>query len=80
LRIVANQLFQESQLSQSLWLLSYVAKLRAEEPQSHRELAILYAECKDYQKAIDILWLLIVTEWETRFQHIEDEVLMEMNR
>jgi len=80
LRIVANQLFQEGKLDQALWLFTTIVKLRAEEPQSHRELALVLAEKKQYQKAIDLLYKVVETEWPIRFQHIEDEVIMELNR
>jgi len=55
-------------------------KMKAEEPQSYRDLALVYTDQRQYQKAIDLFNKVIIQEWPIRFQHIEDEVIMEMNR
>jgi len=80
LRIIANQLFQQGILDQALWLFTAIVKMRPEEPQSHRELAVAFTENKQFQKALETYYKIITTEWPIRFQHIEDDVLSEINR
>ena len=74
------QLYQEGIVDQAIRLFEKVLKLRAEEPQSLRDLALAASEKRDYQRAVDLLWKMISTEWPVRFQHIEDEATFELNR
>jgi hypothetical protein len=83
LRILAMTLLQyggRGMLGQALWLLELVARLKAEEPQSHREVGLTHVAIGNFQEGIDKLWKVVTEEWAQRFQHIEDEVLLELNR
>lgn len=50
------QLFLQGDMIHSIWLLQQVVRLRTEEPQSHRDLAMAYVANKQYQKAVDLFW------------------------
>eukprot|EP01125_Pyxidicula_operculata_P000368 TRINITY_DN1040_c0_g5_i1.p1 TRINITY_DN1040_c0_g5~~TRINITY_DN1040_c0_g5_i1.p1 ORF type:complete len:1086 (+),score=246.93 TRINITY_DN1040_c0_g5_i1:143-3259(+) len=80
MRILANKLYQEGKFLGASFLFDKIVTLRSEEPQTFREAALGQRAIGNYQKCIDMLWKVCYTEWETRFQHIEDEVLLELNR
>eukprot|EP01119_Soliformovum_irregulare_P011528 TRINITY_DN2904_c0_g1_i4.p1 TRINITY_DN2904_c0_g1~~TRINITY_DN2904_c0_g1_i4.p1 ORF type:complete len:1168 (-),score=440.41 TRINITY_DN2904_c0_g1_i4:11-3514(-) len=80
MRIVANQIYQEDMLDQALYLFKLILKLKNEEPQSHRELALVLAAKFEFQLAVNSFNHVLETEWPIRFQHIEDEVIWELNR
>jgi hypothetical protein len=67
-------------MHQARWLFQRVGELKENEPQSHRELALVQAELGEFQVAVDGLWPVIETAWEQRFQHIADNVFIELNR
>eukprot|EP01090_Pellita_catalonica_P012296 TRINITY_DN2630_c0_g2_i1.p1 TRINITY_DN2630_c0_g2~~TRINITY_DN2630_c0_g2_i1.p1 ORF type:complete len:485 (+),score=102.29 TRINITY_DN2630_c0_g2_i1:342-1796(+) len=79
-RIVANRLWIEGRLDAALSLLLKVQRLRGEEPQSHREVGMVQSDLGNYQEAWDNLWHVIETDWPVRFQHIEDEIMWELQR
>jgi len=79
-RLVAYKLFQEGFLDQAQYLFDSVVKMRGEEPQSHRDLALVLEEKGNYQEAVNTFYKIVTTQWPPRFAHIEDEVIMEMNR
>jgi len=79
-RILANKLTQEGEFAKSLYLLKKVSKLKGEEPQTWRELGLAYRQVGNYKDCAENLWKVVVTEWPERFQHIEDEVLLELNQ
>jgi len=79
LRILAHRLFQEGKLEDSRMLFEQVLKLRPEEPQSRRDLALVLADLERYYEATRLLYEVITGEWD-RFQEIELIALMEMNR
>jgi hypothetical protein len=67
-----------------------VRNLRPEEPQSHRDLALVLARraesavdrkhaLADYSRAIDLLYHVVMNRWD-RFAEIEVIALMELNR
>ena len=56
-----------------------VLKMREEEPQSYRDLAIALAADKQHQQAIDLLSQLVDGQWDNRFPEIELTALNEMN-
>jgi len=80
LRLVAYSLYLRNDLQRAKWLFQQVVKLRGEEPQTHRDLGLVHASLEEYQEALNLFWKVIETEWPIRFQHIEDEVLMHLNR
>jgi len=78
-RILANKLTQEGEFQKALFLLRRVSKLKSEEPQTWRELGLAYRNLSNYETCLTNLWKVVVEEWPVRFQHIEDEVLIELN-
>jgi tetratricopeptide (TPR) repeat protein len=90
LRVVAHRLTQLGQLSTAATIFGEVLRLRPEEPQSHRDLALVLARRAtlqkvpaaaqaDWQGALDHLAALVKRRWD-RFEGIEIIALTELNR
>jgi hypothetical protein len=94
LRILAHRLSQIGMLEESITLFEGVLKMRSEEPQSYRDLALAISRraeglqkdnsntekcCNDFQRAIELLYQIVVKRWD-RFEEIEIIALMELNR
>jgi hypothetical protein len=56
-----------------------VLKLRPFEPQSFRDLALVLEQKGDYQRAIDLLWEVVIGQWNNAFDEIELTALYELN-
>ncbi len=78
LRILGYRLRQLGFLDLSARVFEEVLKLRPEEPQSHRDLALVLAEQKKYERAIQLLNHVVMNDWE-RFAEIELIALDELN-
>ena len=89
-RIAAHKLAQVGQFDAAIDLFEKVLKLRPEEPQSFRDLALVLADradanpasataVADYQRALDLLHKVVMNHWD-RFEEIELIALMEANR
>jgi Ca-activated chloride channel family protein len=78
LRILAHRLAQEKELELAASLFETVLKLRPEEPQSYRDLALVLGDMGRYERAIDLLYQVVLGEWD-RFDEIELIALMELN-
>lgn len=60
-----------------------VLKLRPEEPQSYRDLALALAKRKtkqDYLRALDLLTQVVQGKWDIRFSQVEVIALMDLHR
>jgi Ca-activated chloride channel homolog len=57
-----------------------VMELRGEEPQSYRDLALLLVKRKRYAEASGLLWKVVNTTWDDRFDGIKMIVLNEWNQ
>jgi tetratricopeptide (TPR) repeat protein len=90
LRIAAHRLGQMKQFDLAIDLFEKVSKLRPEEPQSFRDLALAHADRGDasadaaqrnldYTRALELLHKVVMGEWQ-RFEEIEVLALMEANR
>ncbi len=79
LRILAHRLNGLGYTRLSVQIFEEVLKMRPEEPQSYRDLALALAEQKKYARAMDLLNHVIMTDWD-RFDEIEVIALMEINR
>lgn len=90
LRILAHRLEQMNQLDLAAMLFEEVRNMRPEEPQSHRDLALVLArradstadrkqKINDYKRSIDLLNHVVMNQWD-RFAEIEVITLMELNR
>jgi Ca-activated chloride channel homolog len=79
LRILAHRLEELGQMRLSVPLFETILKMRPEEPQSYRDLALALTEQKKYKRAMELLNHLVMTQWD-RFDGIEVIALMELNR
>lgn len=79
LRVLGHRLMQAGQPELARPLFEQVLKIRGEEPQSRRDLALACAALKDFQRAIDLLWQVVENPWHDRFPGIELLALGELN-
>jgi Ca-activated chloride channel family protein len=87
LRVLAWRLSQAGELDLAAGILEKVLRLRPEEPQSKRDLALVladraetkHAQPNDGQRAVDLLLAVTGKAWD-RFPEIELIALMEVNR
>jgi len=79
LRVLAHKLAQQNFLELSRQVFEEVLNLRPEEPQSHRDLALVLERLKEYKKAVELLYRVVLQTWD-RFPEIEVIALMELNR
>jgi hypothetical protein len=79
LRILAHRLAQHKELELAAGLFEEVLRLRPEEPQSYRDLALVLADLKKYPRAMQLLAHVVMNQWD-RFNEIEVIALMELNR
>ena len=78
LRVVAYRLQQAQELDLAVTIFEEVLRLRPEEPQSYRDLALGLAEQRKYARALDLLAKVVMNQW-ARFEGIELVALMEFN-
>jgi tetratricopeptide (TPR) repeat protein len=78
-RSCANKLveFKSYELAASVY--ERVAKMRGEEPQSYRDLALVYIELGQLQKAADLLYKVGFSKWDSRFRNIQQIAINELN-
>ncbi|MDB5322594.1 MAG: hypothetical protein JWN40_4225 [Phycisphaerales bacterium] len=93
LRIAAHRLQQLKELDLAIDLFERIVRLRPEEPQSFRDLALALADRadaaivrkdadrarSDYQRAVDLLHKVVMNPWD-RFEEVEVIALTEANR
>jgi Ca-activated chloride channel homolog len=95
-RIAAHRLQQIGELALAVDLFEKVLRLRPEEPQSLRDLALALCEradarrtqhgrtderaASDYRRAIELLYEIVLGRWDSRFPEIEVVALMDLNR
>lgn len=79
LRILAHRLAQAEELELALPLFEEALNIRPEEPQSHRDLALVLGRLGEYGRAIELLHAVVMGEWDDRFPEIELIALMELN-
>ncbi len=79
LRILAYRLIQLKAYDLAVSVLRRVLKLRPFEPQSYRDLALALQKNGQYQEAVDLLYKVVTTPWDSRFPEIELIALEEMN-
>jgi len=79
LRILAHRLTQLNRLHLASLLFEEILRLRPEEPQSWRDLALVLAEMRKYKRAMELLSHVVMNRWD-RFNEIEVIALMELNR
>lgn len=79
LRIVAYKLQYLGEIDLAIKLLEFIKEIRGEEPQSYRDLAMVYEEKGEYQKACDLLYEMALKKWNGRFRGINLTAITEMN-
>lgn len=79
LRTLARKLQQTNEPELAQRLFTKVLDLRPEEPQSHRDLALVAAQQQQWQTAIDLLYEVVITKWSDRFPEIGVMAAQEMN-
>ncbi len=78
LKVVARRLLQEGEYETAIKVFREIRKLRPEEPQSYRDLALAYQAIEHYQGALDMYLYILDRDWN-RFEDIKDVVLNELN-
>jgi Flp pilus assembly protein TadD len=79
LRILGYRLLQAGRAALAVTVFRKVLVLAPEEPQSLRDLGLAYAADRQYQKAVDSLYDVVVKPWHGRFPEIELITLADMN-
>ncbi len=79
LRILGYRLMQAGQAKLAIPILARVLELAPNEPQSYRDLGLAYAADKQWQKAADQLYEVVIRPWHGRFPEIELTALDELN-
>lgn len=79
IRVLAHRLSQLGYIEYAIDQFETVKRLRPEEPQSYRDLALTCEQNKQYQEAVDLLYQIVEREWDGRFPGIEVIAAEEMN-
>jgi len=79
LRMLGYLLDQFDAYELAVLVFEKVLKLRPFEPQSFRDLALVLEQKGDYQRAIDLLWDVVIGTWNNAFDQIELTALYELN-
>jgi len=79
LRILGHRLSQLKYYRLSALVFQEVLAMRPEEPQSYRDLALVYELDRKYKKAVSLLYKVGTSKWDGRFPDIELIALVEMN-
>jgi len=70
LRVLGYRLRQLSLAAEAVWVFEQVLRLRPEEPQSHRDLALALAAAGKTQRAVDVFWDVVRRPWDPRFRDV----------
>ena len=79
LRVLGHRLAQQGELGYAQAVFEEVLRLRPEEPQSYRDLALVLDGQDEFPRAMELLYHVVLREWD-RFEGIEIIALMELNR
>ena len=79
MRILAHRLAQLEELAISAMIFEEVLEMRGEEPQSYRDLALVLGRLGKYQRAVELLYDVVLKKWDGRFPGIEVIALEELN-
>ncbi|WP_111858200.1 VIT domain-containing protein [Acinetobacter sp. CFCC 10889] len=79
LRLLGQQLMLLKQYQDAIIIYQKVLKMAEEEPQSWRDLALAYAENKQYDDAIRTMYHVVSNEWDPRFGGIHLIAADELN-
>ena len=79
LGVLGHRLEQLGYYKLAISVFQEVKKMREEEPQSYRDLGLVYAMNHETQLAIDELYYVVTHSWDARFNNVESLVAYEMN-
>ena len=79
LRVLGYRLRQLGLHERAVWTFEEVLRMREEEPQSRRDLALALAEADQPQRALHLFWELVKTPWDGRFHDMNLIALGELN-
>jgi hypothetical protein len=79
LRVLGYRLRQLGFPGLAVWTFGEALRLREEEPQSRRDLALACAEAGEGQRALDLLWEVARRPWDARFRDVNLIALGELN-
>ncbi|MDB5208326.1 MAG: hypothetical protein JWR72_3401, partial [Flavisolibacter sp.] len=79
LRSMAYQLLDMKEKDLAIETFSDILKMREEEPQAYRDLALAFNEAGNYKEAVAQLYKLITSVWDSRFDGVKSIALNEMN-
>lgn len=79
LRLLGQQLMLLKQYQDAIVIYQKVLKMAEEEPQSWRDLALAYAENKQYDDAIRTMYHVVTNQWDRRFGGIHLIATDELN-
>ncbi|HEV7780551.1 MAG TPA: VIT domain-containing protein [Chitinophagaceae bacterium] len=79
LRSLANELLEANQKELAVETFRELVKMREEDPQSYRDLALALNETGNYNEAIQLLYKVATSSWDGRFGEVRIIVLNEMN-
>ncbi|MCL2162391.1 MAG: DUF2135 domain-containing protein [Betaproteobacteria bacterium] len=79
LRVLGYRLMQAKRPDLALPVFERVLKIRGEEPQSRRDLALALTRLGQHQRAVDLLWEVVSRSWDGRFPEVELIALEELN-
>jgi len=80
LRILAHRLEQLEYYELAIYVYEEIVKIRGEEPQSYRDLALCLSAFKKYDEAADVMYEAISKSWDSRFPQIESLMCVEFNK
>ena len=79
LRVFALKAMELGEVRLAIKAFQKVKELRPFEPQSFRDLALAYEKNRQYQKAADLLYHILIHTWSNRFAGIKIVVINELN-
>lgn len=79
LRVLGYRLLQSQRAALAVPVFRKVLELLPEEPQSYRDLGLALAADRQFQKAIDALYDVVIKPWHGRFPDVEIITLAELN-
>jgi hypothetical protein len=79
MRLVAYKLEQYGKTAQALNIFERVLRIRSEEPQSYRDLALANSRLGNHQRAIELLRSIIERSWHSRFPQIQVIALQDLS-
>ena len=80
LKTYGYKLLELNKPAEAVEVFRELVKIKGEDPQSYRDLAMAYERNRNYQEALDTYYVVLSRRWDGRFTQVKDVVLKEMNR